>query len=270
LEAVRLLLAFACMSGFKLFQMDVKNAFLNGVINEEVYVEQPLGFEDHQHPNHVFKLEKALYGLKQAPRKWYERLSNFLLSHGYEREMIDKTLFIKKANSEIILVQIYVDDIIFGATKDSLCEEFVATMQGEFEMSMMGELSFFLGLQVKQSKDGIFLCQSKYCKDILKKFEIESCKEASTPMSSSCYIDANAAEKGVDQTKYRGLIGSLIYLTSNRPNIMFVVCLCARYQANPKESHFKAAKRILKYLKGTTWSMVSFVLTYTFNWIFRL
>ena len=148
LEAVRLLLAFACMSGLKLFQMDMKSVFLNGIIKEEVYVEQPSGFEDHQHHNHVFKLKKALYGLKQTPRQWYERLSNFLLSHGYERGMIDKTLFTKKANSKIILVQIYVDDIIFCATKDSLCEEFVATMQGEFEMSMMGELSFFFGLQV--------------------------------------------------------------------------------------------------------------------------
>ena len=134
----------------------------------------------------------------------------------------------------------------------SLCEEFVTAMQGEFEMSMMGELSLFLGLQVKQTKDGIFLCQSKYCKEILKKFEMESCKEASTPMPSSCYMDANATGKGVDQTKYRGLIGSLLYLTASRLNIMFVLCLCARYQANPKESHFKAAKRILKYLKGTT------------------
>jgi len=164
LEAVRLLLAFSCMSGFKLFQMDVKSAFLNGIINEEVYVEQPPRFEDYQHPNHVYKLKKALYGLKQAPRQWYERLSNFLLSNGYERGMIDKTFFIKKSNSEIILVQIYVDDIIFGATKDSLCEEFVGSMQGELEMFMMGELSFFLGLQVKQSKDGIFLCQSSIAK----------------------------------------------------------------------------------------------------------
>jgi len=234
LEAVRLLLAFSCMSGFKLFQMDVKSAFLNGIINEEVYVEQPSGFEDHQHRNHVYKLKKALYGLKQAPRQWYERLSSFLLSNGYERGMIEKTLFIKKSNSDIILVQIYVDDIIFGATKDSLCEEFVAAMQGEFEMSMLGELSFFLGLQVKQTKDGIFLCQSKYCKEILNKFEMESGKEASTPMSSNCYMDADAAGKAVDQTKYRGLLGSLLYLTASRPDIMFVVCVCARYQANPK------------------------------------
>ena len=119
-------------------------------------------------------------------------------------------------------------------------------------MFMMGGLSFFLGLQVKQTKDGIFQCQSKYCKEILKKIEMESCKEASTPMPSSCYMDADVARKGVDQTKYRGLIGSLLYLTTSRPDIMFTVCLCARYQANPKESHFKAAKRILKYLKGTT------------------
>jgi len=166
--------------------------------------------------------------------------------------MVDKTLFIKMSNVEIILVQIYVDDIIFGATQDSLCEEFVAAMKGEFEMSMVGELSFFLGLQVKQTKDGIFLCQSKYWKEILKKFEMKSCKEASTPMSSSCYMDVDAAGKNVDQIKYRGLIGSLLYLTASRPEIMFAVCLCARYQANPKESHFKAAKRILKYLKGTS------------------
>ena len=118
--------------------------------------------------------------------------------------MVYKTLFTKKSNAEIILVQIYVDDIIFGATQDRLCEEFVATMKGEFEMSMMGELSFFLGLQVKQTKDGIFLSQSKYCKEILKKFEMENCKEASTPMPSSCYMDADAAGKSIDQTKYRG------------------------------------------------------------------
>jgi len=173
------------------------------------------------------------------------------LSHRYERGKIDKTLFIKKSNSTIILVQIYVDDIIFGATNDSLCKEFVAAMQEEFEMSMMGELSFFLGLQVKQTKDGIVLCQSKYCKDILKKFKMEKCKATTTPMSTSCYMSVDEAETTVDQTKYRGLIGNLLYLTASRLDIMFVVYLCARFQSSPRESHFKAAKRILKYLKGT-------------------
>ena len=152
----------------------------------------------------------------------------------------------------MILVQIYVDDIIFGSTTDKLCEEFVTAMQGDFEMSMMGELSFFLGQQIKQSKEGIFLCQSKYCKDILKKFEMENCKAGTTPMSTNCYMSVDEAGTAVDQTKHRGLIGSLLYLTAGKSDIMFVVCLCARFQSSPMESHLKAAKRILKYLKGTT------------------
>ena len=141
---------------------------------------------------------------------------------------------------------------LYGATNDSLCEEFVAAMRGEFEMSMMGELSFFLGLQVKESKDGIFLSQTKCCKKIFKKFEMENYKEESTPMSTSCFMDLDLAGTTVDQTKFRGLIGSLLYLTASRLDIMFALCLCARFQPNPKESHFKAAKRILKYLTGTT------------------
>jgi len=119
-------------------------------------------------------------------------------------------------------------------------------------MSMMGELNYFLGLQIKQLQNDTFLNQSKYCRDVLKKFEIDSCKEASTPIATSCYLDADEHGTTVDQTKFRGLIGSLLYLTASRPDITFVVCICARFQANPKESHFNAAKRILKYLKGTT------------------
>ena len=180
------------------------------------------------------------------------------MSHGYERGKIDKTIFIKKSNSTIILVQIYVNDIIFGATNDSLCKEFVAAMLGEFEMSVMGEFSFFLGLQVKQSKDDIFLSQPKYCKEILKKFEMEKGKEATTPMSTSCYMNGDLAGTTVDQTKYRGLIGSLLYLIASRADIMFAICLCARFQSSPIESHLKAAKRILKYLKGTAFVGLSY------------
>ena len=175
--------------------MDVKSAFLNNFIDEEVYVSQSSGFEDHKHPYHVYKLQKALYGLKHSPRQWYQRLSKFLTSQGYERGKVDKTIFIRKLNFAIMLVQVYVDDIIFGSTNEILCQDFVSVMQGEFEMSMMGELNFFLGLQVKKMKNGTFMSQSKYCKELLKKFEMEKCKEASTPISTSCYLDLD--EKGV-------------------------------------------------------------------------
>jgi len=177
----------------------------------------------------VFEFKKALYGLKQSPRQWYERLSNFLLCRGYERGKTDKTLFIKKVCNDIILVQVYVDDIIFGSTNEKLCEQFVTIMQGEFEMSMMGELNYFLGLQNKQFKHGTFLSQAKYYKELLKKFEIKNCKEAATSIATGCYLDVDEKGVNVEQTKYKGLIGSLLYLTASRLDIMFSVYLCARY-----------------------------------------
>ncbi|KAK9035730.1 hypothetical protein V6N11_077761 [Hibiscus sabdariffa] len=251
MEAIRMLLAFACHHEFKLFQMDVKSAFLNGFINEEVYVEQPPGFEDPKFSNHVFKLSKALYGLKQAPRAWYERLSTFLVEKGFSKGKVDTTLFIKNDGKDILVVQIYVDDIIFSSTNELLCQDFAKLMQGEFEMSMMGELSFFLGLQIKQRKDGIFINQAKYIKEKLKKFGFENVKPQATPMSSSIKLDKDEKGKCVDSKLYRSMIGSLLYLTASRPDIMFSVCLCARFQANPKESHLKAIKRIFRYLQDT-------------------
>ncbi|WJZ90625.1 hypothetical protein VitviT2T_009756 [Vitis vinifera] len=162
LEAIRMLLAFVCFKNFVLYQMDVKNAFLNGFIDEEVYVEQPPDFQNFKFPNHVFKLKKALYGLKQAPRAWYERLSKLLLKKGFKMGKIDTTFFIKTKENDMLLVQIYVDDIIFGATNVSLCEEFSKCMHSEFEMSMMGELNFFLRLQIKHLKEETFINQAKY------------------------------------------------------------------------------------------------------------
>ncbi|GJW06894.1 retrovirus-related pol polyprotein from transposon TNT 1-94 [Tanacetum coccineum] len=173
LESIRILLAYACALDFKLFQMDVKSAFLNGFINEEVYVAQPSGFIDFEKPDHVYKLKKALYGLKQAPKAWYDRLKAFLIKHEYKMGMVDNTLFTKKKSSNLIIVQIYVDDIIFGSTCQDMCDEFAKIMHDEFEMSMMGELNFFLGLQIKQMEDGIFFNQSKYIKEMLKKFGLE-------------------------------------------------------------------------------------------------
>jgi hypothetical protein len=165
--------------------------------------------------------------------------------------MIDTTLFIKTENLDMLIVQIYVDDIIFGATNESLCKDFSERMQGEFEMSMMGELNFFLGLQIKQSKEGILINQAKYIKELLKRFKMEDCKPMKTPMSPATKLDKDENGKSVDTKLYRGMIGSLLYLTASRPDIMFSVCLCARFQSNPKESHLGAVKRILRYLAGT-------------------
>ncbi|KAJ9547414.1 hypothetical protein OSB04_019957 [Centaurea solstitialis] len=251
LEGIRLFLAFAAHMNFKVFQMDIKNAFLNRKLNEEVYVAQPPGFVDPKFPDHVYKLNKALYGLKQAPRARYDTLLTFLLSKGFERGKIDSTLFLKKYPKHILLVQIYVDDIIFGSTNPKLCEKFELLMKNEYKMSLMGELTYFLGLQIKQSEKGIFINQGKYVLDMLKKFDLTSCTPMKTPMAPPLSLDKDSKGKPVDVTLFRGMIGSLLYLTASRPDIMYSTCLCARYQDEPKESHLTAVKRIFRYLKGT-------------------
>ncbi|GJT09386.1 putative ribonuclease H-like domain-containing protein [Tanacetum coccineum] len=249
IEAIRLFLAFASYMGFTVYQMDVKSAFLYGTIEEEVYVHQPPGFVDPAHPNKVYKVIKALYGLHQAPRAWYETLSSFLMENGFRRGTIDKTLFIKKKKSDIMLVQVYVDDIIFGSTKKSLCTEFEDCMHKRFQMSSMGELTFFLGLQVKQQPDGIFISQDKYVADILKKFDFWSIRTASTPIESNKPLVKDEDGEDVDVHVYRSMIGSLMYLTASRPDIMFVVCACARFQVTLKASYLNAVKLIFRYLK---------------------
>ncbi|GJX32444.1 putative ribonuclease H-like domain-containing protein [Tanacetum coccineum] len=203
--------------------MDVKSAFLYGKIEEEVYVYQPPGFEDPDFPDRVYKVEKALYGLHQAPRAWYETLLTYLLDNGFQRGKIDKTLFIRRDKGDILLVQVYVDDIIFGSTKKSLCIEFKKVMHKN---------------------------QDKYVTEILKKFGFTDVKTASTPMETQKLLLKDEDGEEVDVYLYRSMIGSLMYLTSSRPDIMFVVCACARYQVNPKISHLHAVKRIFRYLKG--------------------
>nr|GEW49752.1 putative ribonuclease H-like domain-containing protein [Tanacetum cinerariifolium] len=248
IEAIRLFLVFASFIGFRVYQMDVKSAFLYGKIAEEVYVTQPRGFEDLDHPKKVYKVVKALYGLHQAPRAWYERLSTFLLKHGYRRGTINKTLFIKKYSKDIMLVQVYVDDIIFGSTKKDWCEEFETLMQSEFEMSSMRPLTFFLGLQVNQRPDGNFIHQEKYVADILKKFDLDNFKLAFTPFEPQKIREKNVPDEPISVHLYRSMIGCLMYLTATRPDIMFVVCASARHQVTPKTSNLLSIKRIFKYL----------------------
>ena len=215
-----------------------------------MYVNQPDGFVDPHHPDKVYRLKKALYGLKQAPRAWYDELSNFLVSKGFSKGSIDPTLFINKKGDDILLVQVYVDDIIFGSTNLKLSKKFEKLMHSKFEMSMMGELKFFLGIQIHQSPRGIFLNQAKYAQEILKKHGMTSCDSVGTPMATKP-LDADPSGTPVDQTKYRSMVGALMYLTATRPDLMHATCYCARYQARPTEKHLKEVKRIFRYLSHT-------------------
>ncbi|GJU16871.1 putative ribonuclease H-like domain-containing protein [Tanacetum coccineum] len=221
IEAIRLFLAYASFIGFLVYQMDVKSALLYGTIEEEVYVTQPPGFKDPDHPYKVYKVVKALYGLHQAPRAWYETLANYLLGNGFKRGKIDQTLFIIKQKGDILLVHVYVDDIIFGSTNKELCTGFEKLIKDKFQMSSMGEVTFFLGLQ-----------------------------SASTLVDLEKSLVKDGDVDDVDVHLYRSMIGSLMYLIASRPDIMFAVCACARFQVTPKSSHLLAVKRIFRYLKG--------------------
>ncbi|GJY57380.1 retrovirus-related pol polyprotein from transposon TNT 1-94 [Tanacetum coccineum] len=233
--------------------MDVKTAFLHGTLKEDVYVCQPEGFIDADNPSHVYKLKNALYGLKQAPRAWYDELSTFLLQNHFFKGTIDPTLFIRRFDDDILVVQVYVDDIIFGSTHPRYTQLFSDLMKSRFEMSMMGEMTFFLGLQVNQSPCGIFINQSNYVLEILKKYGMESCDPVGTPMEIKDKLDLDQNGSPVDATKYRSMIGALMYLTSSRPDIVHATCLCARYQAKPTEKHLKEVKRIFRE-KLVSWS----------------
>nr|GEU43322.1 hypothetical protein [Tanacetum cinerariifolium] len=202
----------------EVYQMDVKTVFLHGSLKEDVYVCQPEGFIDSDHLSHVYKLKKALYGLKQALRAWYDELSTFLLQNGFSKGTINPTLFTRRFNDDILVVQVYVDDIIFGSTDPRYATLFSDLMKSRFEMLMMGEMTFFLSLQVKQS-----------------------------PVK----LDLDQIGTPVDATKYRSMIGALMYLTSSRPDIIHATCVCARYQAHPIKKHLKEVKRIFRYLRGT-------------------
>ncbi|GKC97077.1 retrovirus-related pol polyprotein from transposon TNT 1-94 [Tanacetum coccineum] len=230
---------------------DVKTAFLNGELNELVYVSQPEGFVGPDQPTYVYRLKKALYGLKQAPRAWYNKLSRFLMSTGFSKGFVDPTLFTRKTGKHVLLVQIYVDDIIFASTNPKSYETFAKEMSSTFKMSMMGQMSFFLGLQVSQNPRGIFINQSKYALEILKKYGLDSNASVDTSMVKKMKLDEDRQGKLVDPTCFHRMVGSLMYLSAIRLDIVFAVCMYARYQAKPIEKHLHAIKQIFRYLKGT-------------------
>nr|GFC32647.1 retrovirus-related Pol polyprotein from transposon TNT 1-94 [Tanacetum cinerariifolium] len=226
IEAIRIFIANTTSRNMTVYQMDVKTAFLNGELKEEVYVSQPKGFVDPDHPTHVYRLKKALYGLKQAHQAWYDTLSTFLLDNNFSKGAVDPTLFTRKTGKHILLFQIYVDDIIFASTDPKDCDMFSNEMSSKFQMSMMGQMSFFLGLQVSQSPRGIFINQSKFALEILKKFRMDSCDSVDTPMVDRLKLNEDLSRILVDQTRFRSMVGSLMYLTASRPDLVFVVCMC--------------------------------------------
>ncbi|GKD51358.1 retrovirus-related pol polyprotein from transposon TNT 1-94, partial [Tanacetum coccineum] len=217
IEAIRIFIPNATSKNMTIYQMDVKISFLNGELKEKVYVSQPEGFFDPDHPTHVYLLKKALYSLKQAPRAWYDTFSRFLLDNKFCKA----------------------------------CDIFSNEMSSKFQMSVMGQMSFFLGLQVSQNPRGIFINQSKFAVEIFKKFEMDSCDPIDTPMVDRLKLDEDPLGVPVDQTRFRSMVGSLMYLTASKPDLVFAVCMCARYQASPTKKHLEALKRVFRYLKGT-------------------
>ncbi|GJT54127.1 retrovirus-related pol polyprotein from transposon TNT 1-94 [Tanacetum coccineum] len=252
IEAIRIFIANAASKNMVIYQMDVKTAFLNGDLQEEVFVSQPEGFEDPEHPTHVYRLKKALYGLKQAPRAWYDTLSKFLMATKFFKGAVDPTLFTRKTGKHILLVQIYVDDIIFASTDPTACTIFSKEMNSKFQMSMMGQMSvFLLGLRFHKSLEEYYN-QAKYALKILKKYGMDLTNPVDIPMVDRLKLDEDLKEIPVDQTRFRGMVGSLMYLTASRPNLVFA--MCHREQNISTKSTKKAPKinqRVFWYLRGT-------------------
>jgi hypothetical protein len=246
-------------------QMDVKSTILNGCLEEEVYVRQPLGYEIDKQRDKVYKLRKALYGMKKASKIWYSRIDEYLISVGFSRSQSEPTLYTKvNQEGKILIVCPYVDDLIF--TGDLSIDDFKNSMKTEFEMTDLGLTKYFLGIEVDQSDDAIIICQTKYANEVLKRFRMLNCKPAAIPMAIGTKLSKYDEGCYVDPTLYNKLVGILMYLTTTRPDIMFVVSLIFRFMETPKSTHWQAGKRILIYIAGTT----NFGIRYTSNLNFKL
>jgi hypothetical protein len=252
LDTIRLIISLAAQNNWEIFQMDVKSAFLNGVLQEEVYLEQPPGYVKKGEENKVYKLKKALYGLKQSPRAWYSRINSYFEKHGFQKCPYEHTLYVKSTSQgSFMVVSLYVDDLIFTGNDLELLNGFKLSMMKEFEMTDLGKLHHFLGIEVSQSKKGIFISQESYAKEVLKKFGMENANPVVTPCITGLKLSKNGEGRLIDSTKFRSLVGNLMYLTATRPDIMYAVSLVSRFMEKPHSNHWEAAKRILRYIKGT-------------------
>ncbi|CAL8176390.1 unnamed protein product [Prunus armeniaca] len=251
LDTIRILVALAAHKGWKLFQLDVKSAFLNGVLHEEVYVDQPPGFVIKNREDGVYRLKKALYGLKQAPRAWYEEINSYFEKAGFKTSLSEATLYVKFAESGILIVSLYVDDIIYTGSSRELLLDFKTEMMKQYEMTDLGLLHHFLGLGVIQTETYIFLHQKKYAKTLLDMFGFKDCKSIATPLAVNEILSKQDGSEQADESLYRQVVGSLLYLTATRPDIMFVASLLARFMHGPTIKHMGTTKRVLRYIQGT-------------------
>jgi hypothetical protein len=248
--SIRTIIALAAKMKWKLHQMDVKTAFLNGIIKEEVYIEQPQGFEVEDRKSHICQLKKALYGLKQAPRAWYSRIDSFLTSLGFTKSKADSNLYFKIMDNEPVILLLYLDDL-FLTGEENLITECKQRLAAKFEMKDLGLMHYFLGLEVWQSPERIFLNQGKYTVEILKRFDMLECKSMNTPMEAKLKLLVDTSSDLIDATLYRQIIGLLMYLTDTRLDICFAVNILSRFLVEPKHVHLVAAKHVMRYLKGT-------------------
>lgn len=251
LDTIRTILAIAAEYSWAVFQLDVKSAFLHGELKEEVFVQQPEGFIKKGEEDKVYKLKKALYGLKQAPRAWYSKIEAYFVRENFERCPSEHTLFTKKNGGKMLIVSLYVDDLIFTGNDRSMCDEFKNSMMSEFDMTDLGKMKYFLGIEVKQSSDGIFICQRRYAQEILARFGMEDCNAVKNPIVSGTKLHKDENGDRVDETLFKQVVGSLMYLTVTRPDLMYSVSLLSRFMSSPTKMHWLAAKRVLRYLKGT-------------------
>lgn len=248
---VRIILTIAVTFSWPVRQLDVNNAFLNGLLKEDVFMKQPVGFQDPQRPQHVCKLVKALYGLKQAPRAWFERLRNTLIQWGFQNSKTDVSLFFLKTASLTVFVLIYVDDILVTGNNGDYLAAFTQKLNNMFSLKDLGSLSYFLGIEVCRDKSGIFLSQGKYISDVLQRFNMSGCASVSTPMVTGKKFTAKDGKLMDDPYVYRRAIGSLQYITTTRPDISFAVNKLSQFLAAPTDVHSAGVKRIMRYLKGT-------------------
>ncbi|CAJ2647424.1 unnamed protein product [Trifolium pratense] len=250
-DTIRTILAIAATNHWYVFQLDVKSAFLHGELDETVYVEQPLGYQKKE-KEMVYRLKKSLYGLKQAPRAWYSKIEAYFCREGFVKCTHEHTLFVKKeSDGRIIIVSLYVDDLIFTGNDQNLFDKFKTSMERNFAMTDLGKMRYFLGIEVKQTKEGIFMFQQKYACEVLKRFNMESCNSVCNPIVPGNKLKKDEDGIACDSTSYKQMVGCLMYLLATRPDLAFSVCLVARFMERPTELHVAAVKRILRYVKGT-------------------